>query len=118
MDVKPPTIYEGVHTIRQVQNLMVLCSLLPPDGKLAEALRLALDLHEEPLLARTEPMTDLHPHAVKTWLETFWDRDALSPEAKELVDWQSHSRNMSAAIHELTNVQQQIGVNLTAEQTA
>ncbi|GAB3212378.1 DurN family substrate-assisted peptide maturase [Marinactinospora thermotolerans] len=114
MTVKPPTIYEGVHTIRQIQSLMILCSLLPPDGKLREALQIALALHEEPLLAQITPISDLHPHTAKEWLETLWRRDDLSPQVKELVDWQSNSDNMSAAIQELRNVEQQSGMKLVA----
>ena len=64
-----PTIYPGVDAIRRIQQLLVLCTLLPPDGVLREALELALPAHEEPALARLTPATDLHPHAMKAWLE-------------------------------------------------
>src|SRR5690242_1024663 len=114
MSVKPPTIYPGVDTIRRIQQLMMLCSLLPPDGKLREALNLALSLHEEPVLSRITPLTDLHPHAAKAWLEDVWLGADLSPEEKELVDWQNISDNMAAAIEELANVEQQTGIRLVA----
>jgi Family of unknown function (DUF5950) len=117
MSVKGPTIYPGVDAIRQVQQLMIFCSLLPPDGKLREALSLALSLHEEPILPRISPMTDFQPHAVKAWLEAIWRQDGLSAEEKELVDWQNHSDNMAAAIRELKNVEQQSGIKLVAEKT-
>ena len=114
MSAKGPTIYPGVDVIRRIQELMIVCSLLPPDGKLREALQLALALHEEPVLSRIKPIADLHPHAMKAWLEANWMHDGLTPEEKELVDWQNNSDNMMAAIHELMNVEEQIGVMMTA----
>jgi Family of unknown function (DUF5950) len=118
MSVKGPTIYPGVDAIRRVQELLILCSLLPPDGRLREALQLALAVHEEPILARMSPVQDLHPHAVKAWLEAVWSHDGLTTEEKELVDWQNDSDNMAAAIQELTNFEQQVGIRLTAEKSA
>jgi hypothetical protein len=117
MSAKGPTIYPGVDVIRRIQELMIVCSLLPPDGRLREALQLALAVHEEPVLSRINPVADLHPHAMKAWLEAIWLHDGLTPEEKELVDWQNNSDNMAAAIHELMNVEQQIGIRLTAEKT-
>ena len=112
---KGPTIYPGVDAIRQVQQLMVLCALLPPDGKLREVLELALALHEEPMLSRISRIDDFHPHTVKAWLESIWLRDGLSAEEKELVDWQNISENMAAAMRELRNVEEQTGMRLVAE---
>jgi DNA repair exonuclease SbcCD nuclease subunit len=93
---------------------MVMCALLPPDGKLREILSRALAIHEEPVLSRLSPLTDLHPHAIKAWLEAIWLEGTLSPEEKELVDWQNNSDNMAAAIQELANVERQIGARLVA----
>jgi substrate-assisted peptide maturase DurN-like protein len=117
MSAKGPTIYPGVDTIRQVQQLMILCSLLPPDGRLREVLSLALSLHEEPILSRITPLTDMQPHATKAWLESLWLGDGLSAEEKELVHWQNESDNMATAIRELTDVERQIGIRLVAEKT-
>lgn len=114
MSAKGPTIYQGVDTIRQLQELMILCSLLPPDGKLREVLTMALALPEEPVLSRTRPLDDLHPHAAKAWLESIWMNDGLSPREKELVAWQNTSGNMAAAMKELRDVEQQIGIRLVA----
>ena len=114
MSAKGPTIYPGVEAIRQIQQLMMLCSVLPPDGKLREVLNRALALHEEPVLSRTTAMTDLHPHATKEWLEAVWLRNGLSPEEKELVDWQNNSENMAAAMQELADAEKQLGVKLVA----
>ena len=115
MTAKGPTIYPGVDAIRQVQQLMIFCSLLPPDGKLREVLSLALSLHEEPILSRSTPMTDIEPHAAKAWLEAIWRENGLSAEEKELVHWQNDSDNMAAAIRELKHVERQIGIRLVAE---
>jgi hypothetical protein len=117
MSVKGPTIYPGVDAIRQVQQLMIFCSLLPPDGKLREVLSLALSLHEEPVLSRITPIVDIQPHATKAWLEATWLENGLSAEEKELVHWQNESDNMAAAIRELKNVERQIGIRLVAEKT-
>ncbi|TDD89276.1 DurN family substrate-assisted peptide maturase [Actinomadura rubrisoli] len=114
---KEPTIYPGVEIIRRIQHLMALCSLLPPDGKLREVLELALSLNEETLLPHVEPLADLHPHAVKTWLECLWIHDGLGPEGKELLAWQNTSDNMAAAMRELRNVETQTGITLAAEAT-
>jgi len=117
MTAEGPTIYPGVDAIRQVQQLMIFCSLLPPDGKLREVLSLALSLHEEPILSRSTPMTEVGPHATKAWLEAIWRENGLSAEEKELVHWQNDSDNMAAAIRELTNAERQIGIRLVAEKT-
>ena len=114
MSVKEPTIYPGVDAIRQIQQLMMLCALLPPDGKLRELLGTALSLHEEPVLARTTPQTDLHPFASREWLESIWAKSDLSPQEKELVDWQNDTDNMAAAMRELADAEKQLGVMLTA----
>lgn len=117
MSAKGPTLYPGVDAIRQVQLLMIFCSLLPPDGKLRDVLTRALTLHEEPILSRITPMTDIQPHATKAWLESIWRESGLSPDEKELVRWQNDSDNMAAAIRELKNVERQIGIRLVAEKT-
>jgi Family of unknown function (DUF5950) len=111
---KEPTIYPGVEIIRRIQHLMVLCSLLPPDGRLREVLDLALSMNEEALLHHVEPLGDAHPHAVKTWLESMWFQHGQTAEGKALLDWQNVSDNMAAAMHELRTVERQTGVTLTA----
>ncbi len=118
MSAKELTIYPGVDTIRRIQQLMLLCTLLPPDGKLRELLDSALSLSEEPLLARIIPMTGLHPFTTKEWLESVWITDGLSPEEKELVAWQNNSDNMSAAMRELSEAEKQLGVTLIATMTS
>lgn len=115
MSAKGPTIYPGVDVIRRIQELLLVCSLLPPDGKLREALHRALALYEEPVLSHLKPIEDIHPHAIKASLEAIWSHPGLTPEEKELVDWQNNSDNMAAAILELTNVEEQLGIRLTAE---
>ncbi|MCC2276113.1 hypothetical protein LKL35_11900 [Streptomyces sp. ET3-23] len=112
---KEPTVYQDVDVIRRIQELMVLCSLLPPDGKLREVLEMALALHEEPLLARITPVTNLHPFATKSWLENLWDPASTTEAEKELVAWQNTSENMGPAIRELKNAEQQMGIRLAAE---
>jgi hypothetical protein len=112
---KEPTIYEGVDTIRQVQFLLVFCSLLPPDGKMRKALELALSLHEEPVLARISPVEDVHPFTTKTWLESIWLHGDLPAEERALVDWQNVNENMAAAMRELQDAERQIGIKLVPQ---
>lgn len=110
-----PTKHRGIDEVRRIQHLLLLCSLLPPDGRLAAALRLALSLHEEPLLARVRPVEDLHPRSTKAWLESIWLHDGISAEEEELVVWQNDKPSMDVAVEELKNVEQQVGVRLAAE---
>lgn len=115
---KPPsdlTTHREIETVRQIQHLMLLCSLLPPDGRFQELLRLALSLHEEPLLARVTPVTDLHPKATKEWLESFLVRDGISTEEEELITWQNNKAKMDAAIAEIKNAEQQLGIRLATQ---
>lgn len=109
-----PTIYPEVDAIRQIQELVLFCSLLPPDGKLREVLELALALHEEPLLSRLTPVTDLHPFSTKEWMESLWMHPDLPANEKEVVTWQNKDENMSPALVELKNVEQQLGISLVA----
>lgn len=112
---KEPTVYRDVDVIRRIQELMVLCSLLPPDGKLREVLELALALPEELALARITPVTNLHPFATKAWLEQIWDPTVTSAAEKELASWQNRSDNMKAAMREIQDAERQMGMRLVAE---
>lgn len=110
-----PATHRGIGEVRCIQHLMLLCSLLPPDGSLAGALRAALSLHEESLLAHVRPAEDLHPRSTKAWLESIWLRDGISEEEEELIAWQNDKASMDTAVEELSNVEQQLGVRLAAE---
>ncbi|MCO5973470.1 MULTISPECIES: DurN family substrate-assisted peptide maturase [Actinoallomurus] len=115
---KPPsdlTKHRAIETVRQIQHLMLLCALLPPDGSLQEMLRLALALPEEPLLARVTPVTDLHPQATKEWLESFFIRDGISAAEEELIAWQNDKPKMDAAVTEIKDVERQLGIRLATE---
>jgi len=114
--VKAPTIYPEVDVIRQIQALGILCALLPRDGKLREALQLALELDGKPLTDRMTSVPDLHPHTVKAWIESFCP--SRSPEEKELITWQSSSDNMEAAMRELREVEQLIGIRFVVEKSS
>lgn len=95
---------------------MLYCALLPPEGSLAHALRMALSLHEEPLLTRVTPVEDLHPRSTNAWLESIWALDRLSAEEEELIAWQTEKPSIDTAAEELRNIEQQLGMRLTAEQ--
>ncbi|GGQ35712.1 MULTISPECIES: DurN family substrate-assisted peptide maturase [Actinomadura] len=112
---KPPsdlTKHKGIETVRQIQFLMVLCSVLPPDGKAREMLRLALDVRNEEFPDGVEPIRDLHPQATKTWLEFFWTRVGISPEERELIDWQNDKPSMDIAVEELQEAERRLGIRL------
>lgn len=118
MSVKPPTIYPGVDSIRQIQELMVMCSLLPANGRLADLLRRALDTPAEPIQARLSPVADLHPHAVKEWFERNWSPDQCSAMERALLEWQKSNENMGPAIVELRNAESVLGFKLVAVATS
>lgn len=112
MTVRPPTLYPGVDTIRQIQLLMLVCSLLPTDSCLRDLLERALATPAEPMRQRLEPMTDPHPHEVKAWFERNWPPEQVSTAERELIDWQQNSDNMTSAIAELQDVESVIGIKL------
>lgn len=102
----------GVDEIRQVQMLMILFSCLPPDGKLCEVLEKALALPHKPCLSRISPPTDMSFHGLKTWLESCWVQEGLTPDEQKLVDWQRSGESMVAAVQELKEAEQKIGMKL------
>lgn len=112
---KEPTIYPGVDTIRRIQQLLVLCSLLPPDGRLCEGLRKALTLSAGRLREEVGPPAGLHPFETDSWLNSMWIRADLSPGERELVAWQNDSDNMGLSMGELLDVEERIGVRLVAD---
>jgi|SRR4051812_20063387 len=100
----------GTDEIRQIQMLMVLLSCLPQNGKVREACELALALPHEPCSSRISPLRDISFHGLKTWLESLWVQKELSPAEQKLVDWQRSGENMSAAVLELKEAEQKIGM--------
>ena len=110
-----PAKHRGIREVRCIQYLMLYCALLPPDGSLAHALRTALSMSEESMLARVRPVEDLHPRSTKAWLESIWLHDGISASEEELLVWQNDKPSMDSAAEELRNVEQQLGMLLTAE---
>jgi hypothetical protein len=102
----------GADEIRQVQMLMVLLSCLPSDGKVREVLKFALALPHEACLSRVSPPMDTSLRGLKGWLEALWVREGLSRDEQKLVDWQRSGENMIAAVRELEEVEQKIGLKL------
>jgi hypothetical protein len=102
----------GADEIRQVQMLMVLLSCLPSDGKVREVLELALALPHEPCLSRVSPPSDTSIRGLKSWLESLWLRGGLTSDEQKLLDWQRSGENMIAAVQELEEVEQKIGLKL------
>jgi Family of unknown function (DUF5950) len=112
--VNPPTMYPEVGTTRQIQQLALLGALLPAQGKLHELLELALSLDENKLLPRVKPMSEfLHPHAFKEWMSTLGD--PADDKENQVVLWQNNSENVEAAIRELKEVEERLGVRLAFE---
>ncbi|MFA1549835.1 DurN family substrate-assisted peptide maturase [Actinomadura chokoriensis] len=106
------TKHKGIETVRQIQSLMLLCSVLPPDGRMREMLKLALEVRNEEFPADIAPIRDLHPQATKTWLEFFWTRVGISAEERELIDWQNDKEKMDTAVEELRRAERQLGIRL------
>ncbi|WP_067451810.1 DurN family substrate-assisted peptide maturase [Actinomadura macra] len=109
------TKHKGIETVRQIQSLMILCSILPPDGKMREMLKLALDIRNEEFPADIGPIRDLHPQATKTWLEHYWTRTDISAKERELIDWQTDKQKMDIAVEELQKAEQQLGIRLAPQ---
>lgn len=105
----------GGDEIRQLQILMVLFSCLSPDGKVREVLELALALPDAPSVSRLTPLRDTSFHGLKTWLEALWMREGLSPAEQKLVAWQRSGENMIAAVQELKEAEQQLGLKLALQ---
>ncbi|GAB6897244.1 DurN family substrate-assisted peptide maturase [Kineosporia succinea] len=112
---KVPTIYPGVDTIREVQELLVLASMLPSDGEMARALRLALDVPAETVTPRVNPVPDTHPHTMKGWLEEIWLGGHAGLAERHLLRFQGTSESMAAAMDELRAVERASGFRLAAE---
>lgn len=96
--------------IRMIQMFLALCSCLPPEGKLHEMFKLALELSQDSWLARVAPVTDESLEGLRTWLETLWLDDGLTANEQKVVDWQNSSENITAAVQELKHVQEKIGL--------
>jgi DurN substrate-assisted peptide maturase len=96
---------EDTVVIRQIQGLTALLSCLPAGGKAKELFGLALALDEGPWLEKIGPPADPDSdEGMKTWLESLWAQGDISPEEQEIVDWQSDSDNMTAAIFEFKDI--------------
>jgi len=102
----------GADEIRQVQMLMVLLSCLPSEGRVREVLKLALALPHEPCISRVSPPGDASVHGLKSWLESLWVREGLTSDEQKLVDWQRSGEHMIAAVQELKEVEEKIGLKL------
>jgi len=111
--------------IRQIQMLMVLCSCLPKDGKLAQVIRMALDLDHKPLHARVRPVTDVSLVGLGFWLEELWGAAGgtnISKEEQSLIRFQhdpsdqaQENSNMVEALKELIRAEHQLGFKLCAQ---
>ncbi|WP_157429812.1 DurN family substrate-assisted peptide maturase [Actinomadura oligospora] len=115
---KPPsdvTKHKNIYTVRQIQHLLVLCSLLKQDGPLARTLANALALDPLPMAVRAEPVPSVHPQATKDWLESFWEPAALTPDEVEVAAWQNNITEMVTAVEEIHAIEKLIGIRLTTE---
>jgi hypothetical protein len=105
-------ISEDTVMIRHIQGLTALLSCLPAGGKAKELFTLALALDESAALEKVGPPSDPDDDdAMKAWFEQLWAEDGLTPEEKELVDWQADSDNMTAALAEFKNVAAKLGTS-------
>jgi hypothetical protein len=106
------TVYAGTAIIRRVQELMLVCALLPPESKLADGLRRALAIAPEPIKERIQPIDNLNPNAVMMWFEESFSPDLVSLHERELIEWQNDSDKMGSSIAELEDVEKTIGIQL------
>ncbi|MCP2335949.1 DurN family substrate-assisted peptide maturase [Actinomadura rupiterrae] len=115
---KPPsdlTTHRNIETVRRIQHLAVLCSLLRPDGPLARVLADALALDPLPLAERATRAPGLHPQVTKHWLESLWAPAALTPDEVEVVAWQNNATEMVTAVEEIHAIERLIGIRLATE---
>ncbi|RFU41364.1 hypothetical protein DZF91_12050 [Actinomadura logoneensis] len=101
--------------MRQIQHLLVLCSLLRRDSPLARILTTALELDPVPMAARATPAPSVHPQETKDWLESFWDPAALTPDEVEVAAWQNNITEMVTAVEEIHAIEKLIDIRLTSE---
>ncbi len=98
--------------IKQVQLLMLLLSTLPTDGKLSEALRIALAVPQEEACARLEPCPEITVLGLRSWLNLMWAGEH-GPAMQSLVEWQRKGENVTGAIRELIEAQEKLGFMLS-----
>ncbi len=101
--------------IRRIQALVLLTSCLSPDSSLGGTLGYALALPSEPWLSRATPITDTSFTGTKSWLESMWIHEDLSPGERKLVDWQNSIKNIMTAMRELKYIEQKMGTKLAAQ---
>jgi hypothetical protein len=101
--------------VKRIQGLMLLASHLSPDSELARILSYALALPSGPWLARATRVTDTSLLGIKAWLESNWVLEDMSPGEKKLVSWQNSRKEMEAAIRELKEIEEVLGVKLAAQ---
>jgi hypothetical protein len=101
--------------IRRIQALLLLASCLSPESDLGRTLGYALALPSEPWLSRVTPITDTSFTGIKTWLESLWSQEDLSPGERKLVDWQNSVKNITAAMRELKEIEDKVGEKLAAQ---
>jgi hypothetical protein len=96
--------------IRQIQGVAVLLSSLPADGKARELFTMALDSPAHVLADRVAAPDDPDSDAgMKAWFEGLWTGGDVPDEARQLVEWQADSDNMTAALAELRAVAGRLG---------
>ncbi|WP_206757955.1 DurN family substrate-assisted peptide maturase [Cylindrospermum sp. FACHB-282] len=102
--------------IRQIQMLMALLLCIPPQSKLREVFDRALAASESQTLNRIKPCTDASIAGLRDWFESLMIQGGLTPEEQSLLDWQSNSDNMSAAIKEFTSIQDKTNLKISFQQ--
>jgi len=91
--------------IRHIQGLTAVLSCLPAGGKARELFALALALDESGALEKLGPPTDPDDDEVlKAWFHELWAMDGITPEEQAIVDWQTDSDNMAAALEEFKTI--------------
>lgn len=102
--------------IRQIQVLIALFLCIPPQSKLREVFNKALAASESKTLNRIKPCTDVSLEGLRDWFESLMLQGGLTLEEQSLLDWQSNSDNMSAAIKELTSIQDKTNLKIIFQQ--
>ena len=97
---------ENTSLVREVQALMVLFSAALPDGKLSEAMKLALSTSTQKYGAKIAPVNS---EGIHSFLESHWNSHSDS-DRQRLLDWQKSGENMEGAVDELAAARKQLGL--------
>jgi hypothetical protein len=101
-----PAVSKNTPLVRELQSLMLLFSVVPPDGKLSEAMKLALSTSAQSYGSKIGP---INHEGVRSYLEQEWRSDP-DQDRRRLLEWQKSGDNMKEAVEELAAARSVLGL--------